>query len=537
MPTQQFLPFGIGSTTALPLQADYLAATWRTNGHAAGILTKEKLNKTLRQTSVVASALMDAVTAITGGDALDNGDVAAIAALVQTAVSVKQPLQIDAVFPTGSLGRFIQLIFQRTAAEIAAGVTPACFWYGPGDIRRYGGLGDDSSDNATAFAAMFAQFGAEGGSVCRLGKGTFRTTASFVRTTRLTMIGMGRFQTVILQVSPPSDLPFLNFNGTAEAPIMHNKIRGINFMSTNSAGKALQLTYAPHGDYEDLYFYELWRGVSATYAYNSHFKDCKVYNVQYEVYQLVDECNNMLWTSCMFRSLLGDALSVIGNTAGLTFVAPNIEGIMTVGKVGLRFAPATGAKVVGIDIGGGAYIEKCAGGALACDGADADSVQALKITSAQFYGGHDAFFDSVSGMAQYAILLHNVNGFCIETNGFTDWQTAAIFADDATVRNGTVRNNTTYGTVPVPALCNGGNRMGPSVELTNNFAGRKVEYADAMPTTGSYTQGDYVRNRIPTKDAITNMTLLGWIRLTTGAAHVAGVDWSLEYVSHTSPAV
>jgi hypothetical protein len=40
---------------------------------------------------------------------------------------------------------------KRTAAEIAAGVTPVNYAYGPGDVRRYGALGDDATNDWSAF--------------------------------------------------------------------------------------------------------------------------------------------------------------------------------------------------------------------------------------------------------------------------------------------------------------------------------------------------------------------------------------------------
>lgn len=46
--------------------------------------------------------------------------------------------------------------------------------------------------------------------------------------------------------------------------------------------------------------------------------------------------------------------------------------------------------------------------------------------------------------------------------------------------------------------------------------------AAAMPSLGSWAQGDYVANNTPAANGV-----LGWLRLTTGSAHVAGTDWLL----------
>ncbi len=62
--------------------------------------------------------------------------------------------------------------YKQTAAEIAAGVTPTSYAYGPGDVRRYGGDPIGIADSTTALLAMIAQHQA-GGAVPTLCAGTF----------------------------------------------------------------------------------------------------------------------------------------------------------------------------------------------------------------------------------------------------------------------------------------------------------------------------------------------------------------------------
>ena len=50
-------------------------------------------------------------------------------------------------------------------------------------------------------------------------------------------------------------------------------------------------------------------------------------------------------------------------------------------------------------------------------------------------------------------------------------------------------------------------------------SGNLVDVKTAMPSTGSYTQGDVIVEKS------VNGTLSGWKRLTTGSAHVLGTDW------------
>lgn len=52
--------------------------------------------------------------------------------------------------PATSAASIGALLYPITTAETAAAVTPTNYQYPPGDIRRYGGVGDNSTDNTTA---------------------------------------------------------------------------------------------------------------------------------------------------------------------------------------------------------------------------------------------------------------------------------------------------------------------------------------------------------------------------------------------------
>jgi len=57
----------------------------------------------------------------------------------------------------------------------------------------------------------------------------------------------------------------------------------------------------------------------------------------------------------------------------------------------------------------------------------------------------------------------------------------------------------------------------------------RVTKASAMPTSGTWGAGSFVYNTAPAISS--GKILLGWTRLTTGSAHVAGTDWSPAYVT------
>jgi hypothetical protein len=65
----------------------------------------------------------------------------------------------------------------------------------------------------------------------------------------------------------------------------------------------------------------------------------------------------------------------------------------------------------------------------------------------------------------------------------------------------------------------------------NGNGGRLCPEAAAMPATGSYRINDFVPNSAPAISG--GKVLRGWIRLTTGSAHVLNTDWAAQYVSTT----
>lgn len=56
----------------------------------------------------------------------------------------------------GGIGQFLNYTFGHTAGEISAGVTPTNYAYAPGDVRRYGAVGDGTTNSSTAFANAIA---------------------------------------------------------------------------------------------------------------------------------------------------------------------------------------------------------------------------------------------------------------------------------------------------------------------------------------------------------------------------------------------
>ena len=386
-------------------------------------------------------------------------------------------------------------LYPRTDAEVAGSVTPTNYAYPPGYLLRYlSSFVDDSTDCTTALQSAINQF-TNGGAEIVLPRGTCRITSGFTVTSRLVIRGAGKFLTSIKAVDFGSDVAIFNLNGSSGSPISECKFSGFILQSNNTLARGFTATWVTKSSFEDLYFYELYKGFAGSTAFLNSFKNISVFGVAQETFALGAECNNNHWDKCEFRSTSSHAINVTGNCAALAFTGCNWEGIETVAKAGLRLAPTTGNRVVGVSVIG-CYGENIKGHFIETAGADAGSVQGLVVKGNQIYGGYASFFSSTATNAQYAIVLANVDGFDISENAFIDWQTAAFFRS-GTELNGRVHNNQNSATYAVPALTNSSNAFSASVDVQNNFAGRKVVHNTGAPASGTYVIGDISWERAP----------------------------------------
>lgn len=65
-----------------------------------------------------------------------------------------------------------------------------------------------------------------------------------------------------------------------------------------------------------------------------------------------------------------------------------------------------------------------------------------------------------------------------------------------------------------------------SIDIASKFnTARNSLSASAIPTTGYYMAGQFVHNTAFVETGSPAYTVLGWLRLTTGNAHVFNTDW------------
>jgi len=83
-----FLPFATGGGANVVSQATYAALAAIANGYQAGVAPSAQLNKTWRQSSIMAAVLAQLITSNAGQAAVDDGTTATLLANLTTAISV-----------------------------------------------------------------------------------------------------------------------------------------------------------------------------------------------------------------------------------------------------------------------------------------------------------------------------------------------------------------------------------------------------------------------------------------------------------------
>jgi hypothetical protein len=86
MATNDFLPFAVGSGANVLSQSAYAALTAISNGYSAGIAQSAALNKTWRQSSIMAAVLAQFISDRTGSNAVDDGTTATLLANLKAAL-------------------------------------------------------------------------------------------------------------------------------------------------------------------------------------------------------------------------------------------------------------------------------------------------------------------------------------------------------------------------------------------------------------------------------------------------------------------
>lgn len=349
------------------------------------------------------------------------------------------------------------------------------------DVRKGGAKCDAVTDDINAVNATLSI--AASGAVISMPLGLAAVSATVTINKDVTFEGVSKGRSGFYALGFVQDQSILNYTGTTGARIQSARLKNIALWSNNNLARGMTLTWVNLSSFEDVYFYNLYRGFYGDHCWSNNFKNISIFNITVETATLTAECNNILFDRVQFGGLNG--VNVTGNCAGLTFNQCDFETVTGTTGRGILLAPVTGSAVSGVVVS--SYFEGIKGAAIACAGVDVGSVRGLTVKGSSFYGGFADKYGSVSGNATNAIILSRVDGFECSNNVFTDWETNAFFRD-ATEANGQVKNNFL---TRCPNLSNAANQFSSTVDVQNNTFGRKVELVTAVPTTGAHSVGDW----------------------------------------------
>lgn len=224
----------------------------------------------------------------------------------------------------------------RTAAEIAAGVTPTNYAYEPGNVLRYGALGDDSTDSTTAFNNAIAS-----NERVYVPVGTYRLTALDAIDDRCVIYGDGA--TSILKFNTTGvGLSFDISPGLGNPQGESFTVRDLAFTNvTNTPAAFIQNGATSNGTVNGLIERCYFSSCAATYCidafigYGLKIRNCVFATVTGSAIRLQDSLNQ------------ATGYSFVASIDGCDITSPSLHGIVI-----------EGAQVLGIS---NTVIEDCGG--------------------------------------------------------------------------------------------------------------------------------------------------------------------------------
>lgn len=176
-----------------------------------------------------------------------------------------------------------QLLYPESDAETAASVSPSSLGYKPGDVRRYGAVGNNSTDCTTAFQAAIDQM-AQAGAEVFIPAGTWRITSTLAGARGISMVGEGRYVSIVRVIGA---VGFYEFTGT----------------SGNPDGSALvfrNFTVKGSATSDDL--------VSLTTAGQAAFRGMRFWLSGANCVSISNDCHRVSFDDCLFQSWAGAAI-------------------------------------------------------------------------------------------------------------------------------------------------------------------------------------------------------------------------------------
>jgi hypothetical protein len=204
---------------------------------------------------------------------------------------------------------------KRTAAEVSAGVTPVNYAYAPGDVRRYGAVGDDSTDCTAAFQAAIDQADESNGSEVFIPQGTWLVTSALTGARGIKLIGEGRYRSIVRRTGSGNFLTFIGSVGNADGGSM--VFRDFTIKGTSSAGNLIELETAGQVEFTGMRFW-LTGASFVVMTDNTHrvaFDNCLFQSWATAAIFTDDLCSILTVTNCQFNIVGGDSITQNASSA------------------------------------------------------------------------------------------------------------------------------------------------------------------------------------------------------------------------------
>ena len=208
---------------------------------------------------------------------------------------------IDAAYVQGYVPQSYigQTLFPRTAAEIAASVTPTNYSYKPFDLPRYGGDPTGVNDSTVAINAAISVMLANGGGAAHWTPGTYKITSTI--TANLSPTAGANAETLGLEIfgdgvvfsyagsSYAFDFYATNTQATFHGPFL--TLHGVNLQVTSAAAGGFRArdVSGPGVRWVDCFVYGATNGSAFTllnqvnWSENHHFIGCGAVNCRYGI--------------------------------------------------------------------------------------------------------------------------------------------------------------------------------------------------------------------------------------------------------------
>lgn len=229
----------------------------------------------------------------------------------------------------------------RTAAEVAAGVTPTDHSREPYDVRRYGATGDGSTDDATALQNWLNAVPTDGEGYLPAASVYYKTTAALTRTNRLSVRGEGLVSRI-------------HYTGTGVG-LTVNDGRFSQFLNwylsgTSSAAGGLYIKAAQEGFHTEGFVCDGFSGAS---AYAGRFSDC--WDITLKAGAFRQSTTGLLFdTTVVSSSGINNVVNILGVDCSATGIGVDFQAGDLCNIIGVDFTNGGGiTPVAAIEIGRG----------------------------------------------------------------------------------------------------------------------------------------------------------------------------------------